>query len=189
MEQELKQPQQDSETAVVSGGVSPTVSATTPPETTPSQQQDIPPATQGVSQQPVSQQFLTGSSLNSLNIKDSDDNLVSGSKSGLFSLVGGAGSVLILVVFIFASKSILGLVGGEGAFIIQLLVVAILSIAGVVFGYLNQSSKDRNGLGAVGLALASVMLVLAVILTSYYLKIKIELNSYKSKYNSSSYSR
>ncbi len=129
--------------------------------------------------------YITGSSLDSQNHKSIFDSTTS-DKSGLFSLIGGASSIAIILIIIFAGN-ILSFSDGQTAFILQLLLVSSLSLAGIVFGYINQQDKNKsNGMGALGLALASVVFVLCLIVGSYYLKLTMALNSYKNDYKSNS---
>ena len=109
-----------------------------------------------------------------------------GSKSrlGIFAFIGGVGSFVTVVVFIFAGST--AFLTSSVGFYIQMAFVILMSLAGVVLGAQSYKKNENSALGIVGLAIGAVMLVLSVIILCYYIQIQIQFSKFESQFDSSS---
>ena len=112
------------------------------------------------------------------------------SSGGSYPLILAGTSVLLFPTLIFAP----GLIDSMGAAAAWIVFALVLSGSSIFLAVRQQKkSADVNTSAIVAIALASVMFVTSIILGSYYIKLQMTLNSYKSAlenynstYNSSS---
>ncbi len=106
------------------------------------------------------------------------------SGGGSYPLILAGTSVLLFPTLIFAP----GLIDSMGAAAAWIIFALVLSGASIFLAVRQQKkSADVNTSAIVAIALASVMFVTSIILGSYYIKLQMTLNAYKSsleKYNS-----
>lgn len=100
---------------------------------------------------------------------------------GLVSLGLGAAAVGVLPLLIFVPS----LVKSVSLLAVWLVVITLFSIGGVLTGVKSHNATDETSNPAlIGMMVSLVMLVLCIVLGSYYIKVQLTLNAYKNKYNS-----
>ena len=99
--------------------------------------------------------------------------------SGKLSLLLSSLAVGIFILLIFT-----GLVNSPSKAYAWLFVILALGIAGLIFGLLSEKGKDKiNLLGLVGIILSVIVCINCLIIGSYYIKLQIELNKFKTQTN------
>ncbi len=102
---------------------------------------------------------------------------------GRLSLLFSSLAVGIFILLIFAT----GLVDSLSKAYIWFFIILALGIAGLVLGLISEKGKDKiNLLGLVGIVVSIIVCINCLIIGSYYIKLQMTLNSFKSQYNTSS---
>lgn len=100
---------------------------------------------------------------------------------GLIALGLGGAAVAIIPLLIFVPS----LLNSMSMVTVWLAVVTALATVGLFLGLKSQKNTQQvDTLGLLAIILATVMLVLCITMGSYYIKIQLTLNSFKSKYKS-----
>lgn len=116
-----------------------------------------------------------------------DIGMSSGSKKfGGLSLILSALAVGIFILLIFVSSLIDSLTKAY----IWFFVILALGLAGLATGLLSEKGREKLSLtGLLGIILSVIVCVDCLVVGSYYLKIQMELNKFKSQFNSPSSSQ
>lgn len=100
---------------------------------------------------------------------------------GILALILSGLAVVIIPLLIFAPS----LLKSMTMAVVWLLIITVLSVAGLVLGLLSQKKSESVVLmSVVAIMVSTVMLILCLVIGSYYIKLQITLNAYKNKYNS-----
>lgn len=101
--------------------------------------------------------------------------------SGKLSLLLSSLAVGIFILLIFVT----GLVDSLAKAYAWFFIILALGVAGLVFGLRSEKGKDKMDLlGLVGIILSIIVCINCLIIGSYYIKLQIELNKFKSQTNS-----
>lgn len=104
------------------------------------------------------------------------------STMNLISFVLAMASLGYIILLIFTGSSEI-----FGSSTVKELSLGLLSLAGVATGFLSQYDKDEaSPLGLLGLIVSTVILLFVIIFASYHIKLNMELNKLRKRYNSSS---
>lgn len=110
----------------------------------------------------------------------------SSGKSGSLSLILSALAVGIFILLVFVT----GLIDSLTKAYIWFFVILALGVAGLITGLTSEKGRDRLSLtGLLGIILSVIVCVNCLVVGSYYIKIQIELNKFKTKFDTPSSSQ